>query len=816
MKNSSKKQKFFKDNFTRKQYAAFALAFNWALRQYEKMSKTNHFRAVYQGKTNPAFSFQNLLKGLRNYFSHYDSDWPDQTLQEQSLAEELKFLVREAIAILTNRNPKLNEDENKTKEIEKKFENINESPLEFFPLRNSESIQPALALIASLFLTRSQMSFLTGKFFLKDKFKEKSQQKLLNKHQKSSFRPEKEWSSKYIAITKILETLSQRDRVLLGSDKPFISSKKEMGFAIWSRLEAVGLYNNNNEVKDKTFPEDQWFMKQLILYLEHTKALPSVEFARVTTKQNEQSNQLEQDKIFDSQRREKPLRIRHNTIEAKVKLNGTFYDTNFGIHALKYLVIADLFRQKIEINELLVKWFTENKTRKRQEQKAFGVTKDRLKKHINNLIGQYSLWGEKEIRLNEQIRFICKFLNLAWNKKYEKYMNAEEFRAIQNKVRYYRKKSLYNELENKGLLNISGISLGSNNEKTLNSFIDKDRIQAVFKDILQAHLEWLKKQEQGIDKFSDEELTALAVQLKLRNQEKKKIKDNLSMAVSGNVVREWIAGKQKRFFNYIRELSGENPLKFSYFGLKEIEYKEKKVVCGKSSNKPDNKDKKAKENWTRAGLLSLMIPKLIDREDLKVLTKKPSEQDIKEKINNKIKIKLKLTQSWRNYATWEKKKLEKLIKAYHPNFTTGELPLLDSNTGSSMEQSSKRKENGNVPQSVQSLKKEMEKERYLLMQAILEWEKISIKDININRKGGSNYISFDEILEAVNNVEDEIKQEIRALRGKCMHNGIGKKRFSEAPEPLRDIYSRLKAEEKQERKSQKKSEIQKKQKKTQN
>ena len=68
-----------------------------------------------------------------------------------------------------------------------------------------------------------------------------------------------------LAQKQILKTLSQNDRVLLTSGEAFISPEKEAGFAIWGRLESAGFYDGKVE---ETFPEDHWFMKQLILYLQ--------------------------------------------------------------------------------------------------------------------------------------------------------------------------------------------------------------------------------------------------------------------------------------------------------------------------------------------------------------------------------------------------------------------------------------------------------------------------------------------------------------------------------------------------------------------
>ncbi len=787
MSNVSKKTNiFFKDVFTLQQYAAFSLSFNRAKDQHEKLKKTHHFRKIYQQRNQKPYPFGQISQGqnkrqpylldeLRNYFSHYDSAWPEEKLKEPALAEELKFLVYEAIAILEGRNTKLDDNEKKEKEIKETLNKMREEPLKFFPLDSPENIQPTLALIASLFLTRSQMSFLAGKFF---------RGKGLDRD-----------SVEHLARFKALKTLSQNDRVLIesnsqanGQDESFLSSKKEAGYAIWGRLEAFGLYDDAKDKKViEEFPEDIWFIKQLILYLEHTQALPSVEFARTETE--EQSNQLAQKIVFNSQNRKNPLRIRHNTIEAKVKLNGQLYRTNFGIHTLKYLVTAHLF--DMDINDLVKAWLSGHQTRKGRKQKAFGAAPERIEKHITRLTDKYSNWKKREIKLYEQIRWICQFLNKAWNKKHNKYMDEREFKDFQQKTRHYRKDSLRTELEEKNLLDISGLGLGQKDDKTLGSIILKNRIQEVFKDMLTAHINWLTEQKQRLSKLSSEDLSSLAYRLNLRNIEKKSSKDNLRpVAMSSEFVKKEIekkTGNSKRFFNHIRELSRENPLLFCHFGLEKNDAENKKAGWGKG---------KARERWARVGLLLKMIPKLMEQEDLKVLGKKPSKEDIEKRLNDKITIKFKLTQGWRNYAHFKNRQLIKLIEAYHQKNFTGSLPLLDAN--SSKNQSSEK------AVSVQSLRQSSNKERFLLMQAMLQWEKDRIKKLNMQRENEKNYIPFGKILQA-SDMPDNKK--LTKMRNACMHEDIAEERFSKPPEPLKNIYDTLERRAEEKKRNQKKEAI---------
>ncbi|MDE0119637.1 MAG: hypothetical protein OXM55_06500 [Bdellovibrionales bacterium] len=797
VKESDKNQiHFFKDNFTLKQYAAFTLIFNWILSkrdenqttQYEILSKTHHFRKIYQYNNKSSYVFKELLNELRNYFSHYDSDWPQDKLNDFN--KELEFLVCEAIAILEQKTgKKLDKDEKMESKIKKQLDNIKRNPNTFF-LYPDKNIHLKLALIAAPFLTRSQMSFLSGKMFRGKEL------------QKSS--PE------YLTQVKILETLSQNDRVLIPynnkttlqngkwqENESFLSSKQEMGYAIWTRLEVVGLYNKENKRVSEGFPEDQWFIKQLVLYLEHTQALPSVRFARISTEKNEELKQLEQKTVFYSQSRENPLRIRHNTIEVEVDI-GDNYRTNFGIHTLKYLVIAHFL--DMDINDFVVKWLKNNQTRKGREQKNFGVTKERLKKHITSLIKKYSSWQKTEITLYEQIQFICGFINEAWNKKHEQYMNERQFTDFQQQVRHFRKDILREELKKEELLNISRLGFGKKNIGTLDSLIVTDRIQSVFTDMLTAHLEWLKEQGQKVSELSNKELESLACRLRLRNREQKNPKNNLKPVAMGfRVIKKEIernkSSNPKRFFDHVRALSGDSSFVFPYFGLDKEDSNSRKAGWG---------DGNSRERCARVCLLLRIIPTLLEKNQLKISNEKPSAQIISKKIDNNISIKFTLTQGWRHYASIGKKRIKKLVDTYYRSNHKTVLPLLD-NSISTGNQSLKanRKENVSPSISIQSLKKNSDRERFFLMQSILKWEKELIQSNKTKRPEEKSYTSFDEVLRISKIEQQAIREELKKFRRACMHNDIWKKPFSKVPEPLSSVYKQIEQGDKYKKHSQK-------------
>ena len=761
-KRSENKIVFFKDNFTLRQCAAFALSFNQACRQREKLSTTYHFQRIYGRRRDKVDSFEESLKNLRNYFSHSASRWPDDDrLKKSVLLDELDFLVLEAIAILEQRNTKLDDNDEKAKDIKKELDKIRSSPSEFFPLDNSgKNIQPTLVLVQSLFLTKNQMAFLLGKIFRgKDVTKE---------------------SPQYLAQAKILETLSQSDRTLVDTDSQserFIAHEKEFSLAIAGRLEAVGLYEEQQKIED--FPEDIWFIKQLVLYLEYMNVLPSVRFCRMKT--IEKDEQLLQEKDFDDHR-EKPLRIRWNTVEAQVKLsNGEPYPTNFGVQSLKYLVLAHLkktFEEK-EIDQLVVQWIESNADRKCRKAKESGVTGDSLTKRIEYLIGKHTHSGETPVRLYEQIRFICRFVNEAWFKRYDRHMNSEEFKDIQQKVRHYRRDDFQKLLKEGDLLDIAGLNLGASNDKKLGAFFRHDRIQNIFCAMESGYREWLENRKQQIDKLSQKERDDLTARINLRHRGEGASQEPFRpVSISADVLRGKIESKDKaknkrRFFDHILGFDGSASF-FARFGLDDKGW-------GSARDR---------ERWARTGLLSQIVLKSLSGANIKNISdQKPSQWECEERVGG-TKIKFKLTQGWRYYAPTEKNQLKKLIDTYRPGSSV--LPLLD--------------DGGPEGKSVQSLRRTLERERYLLMQAILVWERqiIEKNNMKIDETVGS-YIDFKSILKK--GATDEQFPDLMGIRNSCMHGGIWKAPFSQTPEPLRREYSSLEEKSREKRSSQKKSGI---------
>lgn len=775
-KRSENKINFFKDNFTLGQCAALALSFNQARSQREKLSTTCHFHRIYGRRIDKVSSFEESLKNLRNYFSHCASQWPDdEHLKKSVLRDELDFLVREAIAILEQRKTKLDDNDEKAKDIEKELHKIRSSPSEFFPLDNSgKNIQPTLVLIQSLFLTKNQMAFLLGKIFRGNGVTKESPQ--------------------YLAQARILETLSQSDRTLVDTDSQserFISHQKEFGLAIAGRLEAVGLYEEQQTIED--FPEDVWFIKQLVLYLEYMNVLPSVQFCRMKT--IEKDDQLLQEKDFDIDHREKPLRIRCNTVEAQVKLsNGELYTTNFGVQSLKYLVLAHLkkikkkpFKEK-EIDQLVVRQIESNPSRKCRKAKESGVTEARLTKRIEYLIGKHTPSGETPVRLYEQIRFICRFVNEAWFKRYDRHMNSEEFESIQQRVRHYRRDDFQKLLKERELLDIAGLNLGASNDKKLGAFFRHERIQNIFCEMESGYREWLENRKQQIDKgkLSQEEREDLATRINLRHREARASQGPFRpVSIKVDVLRGEIelrdeAKDKRRFFDHIRCLDGGSARFFSRFNLDD--------KGGGSA--------RDRERWARTGLLSQIVMKSLSGANIKNISdQRPSQWECEESVDGTkeceesvdgTKITFKLTQGWRYYAATDKALLGKLIDAYRPGLSV--LPLLDDGRTES--------------ESVQSLKRTLERERYRLMQAILVWEREIIKTHNMKPDG--SYIDFKRI---VQKCATDKQSPLTNIRNSCMHGDIWDTPFSQAPEPLKRVYSGLEEKSREKKRSQKKSAI---------
>ncbi|MCZ0932805.1 MAG: hypothetical protein OXJ52_06615 [Oligoflexia bacterium] len=197
-----------------------------------------------------------------------------------------------------------------------------------------------------------------------------------------------------------------------------------------------------------------------------------------------------------------------------------------------------------------------------------------------------------------------------------------------------------------------------------------------------------------------------------------------------------------------------------------------------------------------------MIKKLLEQEITLNLNKKPSETEITEKLDQSINIKFKLTQGWRNYAKHGKSFLKKLIQVYYKQDFSGTIPLLTKNDSSKKEKQPKKAEF-----SIQSLKNELNKERYLAMQSVFKEEKNIVKKNKIeqsNLKGDyKKYLPFDKVLEKLD-ILDAVKQDFKKIRNACFHNDIWEQKFSEVPEPLKSIYSKLEKQQKEKGNQQKK------------
>ena len=768
MKNSN----FFKDSFNLKQCTAFCLTFNWAYSQYDKMCKTNHFRQIY--KENKNHISESVIEKFRNYFSHYTHKLP--ALDDKDIKSNLEYLIREAIAKLKSRHPKL--DNNEDKEIWEILNKINDDPFNFFPVSDDNKTQPALALLLSPFVTKSQISFLQGKFFRGPNITADSTQ--------------------HLAIKRILETLSQSNRVLREEHNLLFSDKKEMGMAVWTRL--INNITENNTISDN-FPEDEWFMRQLILCLEHTDTLPSVKFARVDTVEDTENNKLQREIIFteDKEQRKKPLVIQLNTIEVKINIENQEHRTVFGIHTLKYLTALALSGKPI--NDFIVNWHKRH-LKRGTNPIAKDISKEVVEKRIDYFLNKYSGW-DKNTKLYQQIQFICSFINRAWEVKNDQYMSSGMFKNFQQKVRHYRQKELQQALQEKKLNDVTQIGLGKQDNQPLGRFFTKERLQEVFVYIVRSHRDWLKQKRSQISSLSEKKIQKLAIYLKVKGAitatessqfalKKESSKTNKgffnSVALSSKDIREKFFRNEQdcknkiSFFNIIKELSGNTIIPFDELKINTNSKQGAKPSQEKINNKDAEKIKK--EKWARIHLLFKLALKLIQSDSTHSVDNISkisalSKLEMVEKLNEVINIKYTLSQSWRHYADFEKDKIQKLVQAYYPDFQKGQsIPLLAP--------SGKSK----TP-SIQSLKKEVDRERFLLMQAILEWEKTIIVDQNLSADSGKDYIPFEEVLQKAD-IDSSQHNELLKIRNCCMHEDIWKRAFSETPEPFKMIYKKLK------------------------
>lgn len=764
-----KKPQFFIDSYTLGQFTAFCLTSNWALAQHEILVQSQHFFSFFEkrfpdGKVSSCLRDENPIKNIRNFFSHTIAE-PIDKLEEEHI-ETLGRIVKNClIEILFVR--KVNLEKGVEELLKKCHENDNELErlfnFEHFPLG-----QPEIAFLLSPFLTRSQVSFLIGKIYFG----------------KSSRQSDKEGNMldtpATVAKKEILKTLSHSDNIVLrsseGGNDSWLSSKHEQGFAIWQLLEKCYEENEKDE-KDKKADEfpvdlDSYFMRQLLLFVENNDVLPEFSFARTETEIDKEGG-ISQKISFEADTG-RPFAIRYNTVGICLEgLEGRKIEGRIGLQSLKYIVCAHLLGKGEKLSEWMKGWYLENEGYPQRRIVRSGSS-ETLKKRVSSRLEYLKKLNEKPPKnLQEQIRFVCRFINLACKNGTGKSLHKEDYKKLQENVRFYSKEVLRGYLQDLKVLDVSGIQLGRKDKEMLRHLIKDDTIQCLYKTLSKNYGDWIVGCEERLHELSDNDLEQLAGRIQLRKKVRKPGNPPSIGIDSLSIKREVFSekqGKQLSFFNLTRELQ---------FTLKLPEA----IPGGGRENKQE------REKWARRQLLFAMAQKSVrDLSGADVKIKKPEKKEEFPKLSTipvRIKtgnhhITLNFSKSWRNMAHYPK--VEKLIDVYLGRHKT--VPLFSAD----------EKDDG---VSIEAALREMHKERFFLIQSLLKWEKDFVEE-NSFEPNSSGYVKFEEIANKAG------LDNIISLRNKAFHDDIGDRRFSSVPSPIKEEYKKLSEQAENRRQSQKK------------
>ena len=767
---------------------------------YEKAKETRHARVFFGLKELP---LKEVLDDYRNYFCHlvYDKGFPKH-MQDKNIQDIYERVLRESLhKILYAEKPQLarkRQDGKERKEeamrqdhdvIHRHLESAFHKPSYLFDWQDKKQQQICLALLLAPFLTRSQLAFLWGKIWLAGESKDQEESHVSQARRRVLNRMA-------LADSAVAIQPQEQDRLF--------THGQEQGLAILVRLKDTLDKPDVMAPEDgsvPSFPEDAWFMKQMILFLENTKALPSVRFARTRTEKDADNKTLKQERIFSSEQGN-PLQIRVNTLSAQVgedkshKAHGMF-----GLNVLKYLVCAVLKGQ--EINSFIEEWHKDKPRwrggRGRGHEKTGDVS---LQKLENRIDFHKQTLSQKPRSLQPRIRFITQAINQAYYEKHDEYMNEHDYKLMEENVRFYRRRALQVTLEEQDLFRHK-VPMTN---KTFGQLLAKGRLEDVYQDFTRARIEWLEQQKKHLSELDADSRLTLGYQLGVRGlpsrlQEQSDEKFSAPLGITAEEVRDQFF---KGFFTYrsehdmqgfaglVHSLKQGDSVPSHKFGVTEK---------GDGMNKKESRRMRMKrrERWTRACLLYAMARHLLrdmvnfERFNLKGF--KPSSLPITVDLRHDMKIHCTLTQGWRAYAHWDKeKKLKYLIEAYVPKDLWGRLPLLRE--GETLPQDKKI-------DSVQAAQAALERERFWAVQAVLEWEKMIVDDKKEGlKKEPEDYITFTTVVGAAD-LEETKKKVLERYRDCALHGNVwynenkdkgpkyGGKRFSDAPEPIGTLYRKI-------------------------
>ena len=759
-KTENTPQRFYKDQFSLPQMAAFALTANWAEHQHETLLKTQPFQKLFIHRmnlsaTDPIFRFKGgLLQTLRNYCSHWRHDPPRALVESEQ--EKWNHLVRCALDELRQRGQQAERDQ---PNASYDFEAADLFKFEAKPL--TDHGQPELALMLAPFLTKGQASYLCAKIWFGPDAR-------IEQDGKKTDTPK-------TALKKdIIRLLAQPDNVILRLNnpgyEPWLSPAHEQAFAIWDLL-----YQQHKAGKDTEPLADRYIMRQLVLFIENDDLLPGWQFQRIRTDWDEEGKPV-QVKVF-AREPDWPLRIIHNTIQAQGPDNVSI---TLGLHPLLWLVMAVLYAKPkpdpAGMASWLASWAAENKDHPKQ------VSPARDEKPLPDRLASRLDWLIKDLEktppgLQAKIRFICQQINRVWMSKNEKALHIDEYKRLEEKVRYYRKQELRGWLEESGLLDETGIGLGRGDEKSLKQLVKDEQLDSLFKSLQKARVDWAKGCKERLHKLAGEEQQELARQIGLRPAQSSKLPPTMPVGLPDRAVRDKFLKDAKNATSLASML--RQPIAPWAYPIGKLGEKTKKqrhhLVC-----------RQILLNMAWQALKELTEKGKFSKQDE---FPKPADLPITLDTGNH-QISLKFGLAWRSMAKKDKGYYKKLLTAYLPE-QKGVVPLL-------------RVEEETTGQSVESLETVARSERFLFLQALLKWERDFIESPNSkiapNEQG---YIPFDKISSAAG-----LDGEITKFRNAALHNSFVGQPFATCPPPIKPLYEAL-AKRQQEKRQRQKQEGQK-------
>lgn len=747
----------FKDGYTLSEYAAFAMAANWAKNCItafeEERAITHHLAFFYRGNI-PEVA-KNIVRGMRDFFSHTTmSAKPLQELLRSEEAQKVRrFLYSEARFQLADQ--------------ELDSEALSANPPQPSDPLSKKKIE--LALWLAPFLKRSQAAFLADQIRGLGKTAD--------------------------ACKTALRAFAQPDRALiLPSEAPWMSNKQLHGLALVNRL-SQHLTKASEGEPDDSFPLDAWFFRQLVLYAENHSLLKSVRLER-TCIQEDENGALVQSKTFDEKEAEggdiNPLRIKHNTIAIECRTDEGRKQSVLGMQPLKYLVLASLDGHPAEkIDRFVRQWHQQPRsTRKRAGKRP------NLDKSLPNRIQFLRQKHGAPKNLHQRIVFIADIVNRAFLRTQDRSFSAAEYRECQQEARHYSKQAFRSWLKERELLDADGLDLGSEDELTLRSLLNQDDLYKQYDALYQAYCQWLSMVESRLPQLTTEEKEQLGKRLGVRNPQTTGAPP--ATAIDADSVRYafFSSSNQQHFFNLTRSVAGQGQIDMSPFGLEQ---------SGRTREWPGSvrKGMRLKEQWAKCQMLYLMFRESLKRHRMGLklgpaLTSKelaPRKIRISLPVGNGINIQCSAQQQHRAYAHLSKGQMRQIVECYvwkkgDKDSQAKQIPLL-ANQGSG---------------SIEAAQKEINRQRFLLVRALLRWEQNFLADRMewvASQQKEQNYVAFNVIAKKAG-LSEQMCKDLGEYRNSAFHDSVPKFRYDNVCEPVRQHYLQLLQQDGSRRQKQKK------------